>query len=90
MFDGVWFRPNIHIEDMVDVYMLLVYVTKEKIVGKISIVTFETQPVKELAGTVKSVIREDMTLITTPIDANRSYHNFSNKIEIFLMITSLW
>ena len=81
MFDGVWFRPNIHIEDMVDVYMLLVDATKEKIVGKISIVTFETQPVKELAGTVKSVIREDMTLITTPIDANRSYHIFSNKIE---------
>ena len=36
---------------------------------------------KDLAETVKSVIGEDVTLITTPTDDNRSYHISSNKIK---------
>ena len=81
VFGGNQLRPNIHIKDMVDVYMLLLDTPKEKIAGKIFNAGYENQSVKELAETVKSVIGEDVTLITTPTDDNRSYHISSNKIK---------
>ena len=81
VFGGNQLRPNIHIKDMVDVYMLFLDTPKEKIAGKIFNVGYENQSVKELAETVKSVIGDDVTLITTPTDDNRSYHISSNKIK---------
>ena len=81
VFGGNQLRPNIHIKDMVDVYMLLLDTPKEKIAGKIFNAGYENQSVKELAEIVKSVIGEDVTLITTPNDDNRSYHISSNKIK---------
>ena len=81
VFGGDQLRPNIHIKDMVDAYMLLLRVPKEKIAGKIFNAGYENQPVKELAETVKSVVGKDVKLITTPTDDNRSYHISSQKIE---------
>jgi nucleoside-diphosphate-sugar epimerase len=66
---------------MVDAYMVLLTVSKEKIAGKIFNAGYENQTVKELAETVKSVVGEDVKLITTPTDDNRSYHISSQKIK---------
>ena len=81
VFGGDQLRPNIHIQDMVEAYMVLLEAPKEKINGKIFNAGYENQPVKELAQTVKNVVGEDVKLITTPTDDNRSYHISSKKIK---------
>jgi len=81
VFGGKQFRPNIHIKDMVAAYLLLVEAPKEKIAGEIFNVGFENQTVSELSKTVKKVIGDDVKLITTPTNDNRSYHISSEKIK---------
>ena len=81
IFGGDQLRPNIHIADMVEAYMVLLRAPKEKIAGQIFNAGYENQPVKEIAETVKSVVGEDVKLITTYSDDNRSYHISSNKIK---------
>ena len=81
VFGGDQLRPNIHIQDMVEAYMILLTAPKEKIAGEIFNAGYENKPVKELAGTVKSVVGEDVQLVTTPTDDNRSYHISSRKIK---------
>ncbi len=81
VFGGSQLRPNIHIADMVQVYIKLLDVPAEKIAGKIFNAGYENQSVTELAETVKAVIGEDVKLIVTPTDDNRSYHISSEKIR---------
>ena len=81
VFGGEQLRPNIHIKDMVEAYEVLIEAPKEKIAGKIFNAGYENQSVMELAETVKSVVGEDVKLITNPTDDNRSYHISSNKIN---------
>jgi nucleoside-diphosphate-sugar epimerase len=81
VFGGKQYRPNIHIKDMVDAYIMLIEAPKEKIAGEIFNVGFENQTVTELSETVKKVIGEDVKLITTPTNDNRSYHISSEKIK---------
>ena len=81
VFGGDQLRPNIHIQDMVEAYMVIMEAPKEKIAGKIFNAGYENQSVKELARTVKNVVGEDVKLINTPTDDNRSYHISSKKIK---------
>ena len=81
VFGGDQLRPNIHIVDMVEAYLVLLNAPKEKIAGKIFNAGYENQPVRELAEIVQSVVGEDVKLITTPTNDNRSYHISSNKIK---------
>jgi len=80
VFGGSQLRPNIHIADMVQVYVKLLEVPSEKIAGRIFNVGYENQSVNELAETVKAVIGDDVKLIVTPTNDNRSYHISSDKI----------
>jgi nucleoside-diphosphate-sugar epimerase len=66
---------------MVDAYIMLIEAPKEKIAGEIFNVGFENQTVSELSETVKKVVGDDVKLITTPTNDNRSYHISSNKIK---------
>jgi nucleoside-diphosphate-sugar epimerase len=79
VFGGEQLRPNIHIADMVEAYMVLLNAPKEKIAGRIYNAGYENQTVKEIAKAVQSVVGDDVKLITTPTDDNRSYH-ISSKI----------
>ena len=81
IFGGDQLRPNIHIADMVAAYIVLITAPKEKIAGKIFNAGYENQPVREIANTVKAVVGDDVNLITTPTDDNRSYHISSKKIK---------
>ena len=81
VFGGDQLRPNIHIADMAEVYMALLDADKEKIAGKIFNAGYENQSVSMIAETVKNVVGEDVKLITTPSDDNRSYHISSQKIK---------
>ncbi len=81
VFGGDQLRPNIHIADMVEAYMVLLKAPKGQIAGKVFNAGYENQPVRDLAETVKSVVGQDVKLITTPTDDNRSYHISSKKIK---------
>lgn len=80
VFGGEQLRPNIHIADMADAYITLLRAPKEKIAGEIFNAGFENQTVLELAETVQRVIGDDVKLIATPTNDNRSYHISSKKI----------
>ena len=81
IFGGDQLRPNIHIADMVEAYMVLLRAPKEKIAGKIYNAGYENQSVKKIAETVKNTVGDDVKLITTHSDDNRSYHISSKKIK---------
>jgi len=80
VFGGAQLRPNIHIADMVEIYVVLLNAPKEKIAGEIFNGGYENYSVLQLAETVRDVIGEDVVLKTTPTDDNRSYHVSSKKI----------
>ena len=81
IFGGDQLRPNIHIKDMVEAYMVLLRAPKEKIAGKIYNAGYENHSVRDIAETVKKVVGDDVKLITTQTDDNRSYHVSSKKIQ---------
>ena len=81
IFGGEQLRPNIHIKDMVEVYMVLLRAQKEKIAGKIYNAGYENHSVKDIALTVKNAVGNDVKLITSHSDDNRSYHVSSKKIQ---------
>jgi len=81
VFGGDQLRPNIHIADMVEAYIMLLKAQKKEIAGKIFNAGYENQSVRQLANTVKTVVGEDVKLITKPTDDNRSYHISSDKIR---------
>ena len=84
VFGGKQLRPNIHITDMVDAYLTVLRAPNEKIAGQIFNVGTENQSVLELAETVKLVIGEDVKLVSSPSNDNRSYHISSQKIADIL------
>lgn len=81
VFGGDQLRPNIHILDMVDVYLLLLNIKSEKVSGKIFNAGYENQSVCELAETVKQVVGDDVKLKIVPTTDKRSYHISSEKIR---------
>ena len=88
VFGGAQLRPNIHIDDMVEIYVVLLNAPKEKIAGEIFNGGYENHSVLQLAETVRDVIGEDVVLKTTPTDDNRSYHVSSKKIADRLGFTA--
>ena len=81
VFGGEQKRPNLHIEDMVEVYRFLLEQPSEKIQKKIYNVGYENYKVKEIAQMVNKTLGGNIPIITTPTDDNRSYHVSSKKIK---------
>ncbi|MGD2179793.1 NAD-dependent epimerase/dehydratase family protein [Lusitaniella coriacea] len=81
VFGGEQKRPNIHIEDMTDLYIKCLQLPDEKIDGKIFNAGYENYKVKEIANMVRNVVGEEVEIVTTPTDDNRSYHVSSDKIK---------
>ena len=87
IFGGMQMRPNIHINDIVDLYLMLLELPREMIAGKIFNAGYENHTVAEIADMVRSVVeravpgREHLEVITTPSDDRRSYHISSEKIK---------
>jgi nucleoside-diphosphate-sugar epimerase len=81
VFGGKQLRPNIHIEDMTDLYCETLQYEAAKIDGKIYNAGFENHSVLELAEMVKRVVGHNtVELEMVPTDDNRSYHVSSEKI----------
>ena len=80
VFGGSQLRPNIHIKDMALAYLALIEAPKEKINGQIFNAGDENYSVNELSQIVKGVIGNDVEMIHSDSDDNRSYHISSKKI----------
>jgi nucleoside-diphosphate-sugar epimerase len=81
VFGGQQMRPNIHIEDVADLYVKALEWPDEVIDGRILNAGYENHKVIEIAEMVRSVVGEDVEIVTTPTDDNRSYHISSEKIK---------
>ncbi len=81
VFGGEQTRPNIHIEDMTDLYVYLLEVPDEKIHKKIYNVGYENYRVKDIAKMVQAMVGQHISIKTVPTDDNRSYHVSSIKIK---------
>jgi nucleoside-diphosphate-sugar epimerase len=81
VFGGDQKRPNIHIDDMTDLYCYVLELPDQQIAGKIYNAGYENHTVSEIALMVKNVIGPDVEIVTTPTDDHRSYHISSAKIK---------
>ena len=84
VFGGDQLRPNVHINDMVDSYLAVLNSESKKINGQIFNVGFKNQSVNELAEDVKEVIGDDIKIVNTKSNDQRSYHVSSEKIKEIL------
>lgn len=81
VFGGEQMRPNLHIEDMSDLYLKTLEWSAEKIDGKIYNVGTDNLKVKDIATMVKKIVGSDVEIITQTSSDNRSYHVSSEKIK---------
>ena len=89
VFGGKQKRPNIHIEDVTDVYVEALEWPVEKLAGQIFNAGYENHTISQLAEFVKKVVEEEfpekkpIKIETTESNDNRSYHVNSDKIFRF-------
>jgi nucleoside-diphosphate-sugar epimerase len=81
VFGGMQKRPNIHIDDMADVYLRLLDAPEAQIAGKVFNAGYENHTVMQLAEMIRTVVGSATEIVTTPTDDNRSYHISSDKIR---------
>jgi nucleoside-diphosphate-sugar epimerase len=81
VFGGDQLRPNIHIQDMVELYLLLLELPERRVAGRIYNAGGANHSVEELAQKVRaSVRRRDVELRRVPSDDPRSYHISSARL----------
>jgi nucleoside-diphosphate-sugar epimerase len=80
VFGGAQLRPNLHIEDMTDLYLRCLELPDDAIDGKIFNAGYENLSVSALAERVKKVVGS-ATVEVVPTDDMRSYHVSSEKIR---------
>ncbi len=87
VFGGTQKRPNLHIQDMVDLYKLLLKLPAEKIDRRTYNCGFQNQTIMQIAESVKKVVEQEypdrppIQIEVTESDDKRSYHINSDKIR---------
>jgi nucleoside-diphosphate-sugar epimerase len=85
VFGGDQMRPNVHINDIVDLYTMLLELPDEQIAGKTFNAGNENLTVQQMADIVVEVVgratETPIEVVTTPSDDIRSYHISSEKIR---------
>ena len=87
VFGGSQKRPNIHIDDVCDLYALLLEVPDAVIAGRTWNAGYQNHTVAEIAEIVRAVVsrevpgREAVEVVTTPSNDLRSYHISSERIR---------
>jgi nucleoside-diphosphate-sugar epimerase len=90
VFGGEQKRPNIHIEDVTDLYVDLLEMPAAKIAGQTFNAGYENHTIAQLANMVKEVVEREMPhkapiqIRTTSTNDPRSYHVSSKKIAAHL------
>ncbi len=80
VFGGTQLRPNIHIEDLTDLYISCLREPSERIDGKIFNAGYENHSVMNIAESVRDVIGSSVDIVVEPTDDLRSYHISSDLI----------
>lgn len=87
IFGGSQKRPNIHIDDVTDLYELLVTIPRERIHGKVFNAGHRNLRVEQIADLVREVVEREMpelgavTIERSPTNDLRSYQISSERIE---------
>lgn len=81
IFGGGQKRPNIHIEDITDLYVEFLKFPAAKIQSNIFNAGYENYTLKEIAEKVRHAIGKPIPIKVLPTDDNRSYHVSSEKIK---------
>ena len=84
VFGGSQLRPNIHIDDMVDLYIRCLNYADDLIDGQVFNAGYENHSVQEIAEIVRSEIGNNVEIVQTETDDLRSYHISSSKIAEML------
>ncbi|HIE27564.1 TPA: SDR family oxidoreductase [Candidatus Poribacteria bacterium] len=81
VFGGQQKRPNIHIDDITDLYALLVEAPAEKIAGEVFNAGGDNYRVIEIAEMAREVVGGDVKIEIADVIDERSYHISSEKIK---------
>lgn len=87
IFGGSQKRPNIHIEDVTDLYVELLGLPDERIAGQVFNCGYQNHTVAELGEIVRATVLQEMPelapieIVSSPTSDLRSYHISSEKIE---------
>jgi nucleoside-diphosphate-sugar epimerase len=87
VFGGTQSRPNIHIDDVTDLYVKMLEYPDDLVGGEIFNAGYENHRVSQLAEMVQSVVEQQypekapIPIQTTTSNDNRSYHVSSRKID---------
>ncbi len=81
VFGGDQLRPNIHIDDMTDLYIRLLEAPDEQIDGKVWNAGYHNLKVRTIAEMVKIEVGKGVDIVVTPTDDHRSYHVSSERIR---------
>jgi len=86
VFGGTQLRPNLHIEDVTDLYESVLLEPAERIAGKTLNAGYQNRTIADLAVIVKGVVEREfpdkapIEIVTTPSDDLRSYRVNSDRI----------
>jgi nucleoside-diphosphate-sugar epimerase len=81
VFGGEQRRPNLHIQDMADLYVETLRWPAEKIDGKVFNAGWQNLRIREIAELVKAEVGDDVRIVTSPTNDLRSYHVSSERIR---------
>ena len=81
VFGGEQLRPNLHVDDMTDLYLELLEAPDEKIDRKVWNAGYDNLKVRAIAEMVRAKVGPQVEIVVTPTDDHRSYHVSSEKIR---------
>lgn len=81
VFGGEQLRPNIHIGDMTDLYVLLLETPDDIVDGRVWNAGYHNLKVREIAERVRAQVGPQVDIVVTPTNDHRSYHISSARIE---------
>lgn len=88
VFGGDQLRPNLHVEDMTDLYLMLLEAEDQAVDGKTWNAGYHNLKVREIAEMVRKEVGPEVEIVVTPTDDHRSYHVSSEKIARELGFTA--
>jgi len=74
VFGGAQMRPNIHIQDLTDFYLLLLDAEAARVNGRAFNVVRENASVMQIAEMIRDTVGGDVSIRVVPTEDNRSYH----------------
>jgi nucleoside-diphosphate-sugar epimerase len=81
VFGGEQLRPNLHVEDMTDLYLQLLQASDEAVNEKVWNAGYHNLKVRQIAEMVREKVGPKVEIVVTPTNDHRSYHVSSERIK---------